>query len=140
MSEIEAPTLAGDKACVIHAVLHHTPGDATVSYAYRQRADALTAARNAAEMHAAELRRADSAFLRSAVAPDSYDIIVEDYRSWAIVSLRHRLTGEPGSAWRWIIQQHEVVETLRRADTEPMPRAGARIGADFVTELARSRT
>ena len=140
MSEIEVPTLAGDKACVIHTVLHHTPGDATVSYAYRQRDDALTAARNAAEMHAADLRRADSAFLRSAVADDSYEIMVEDRRSWAIVSLRHRPTGEPGSAWRWIIQQHEVVETLRREDTEPMRCAGVRTGAAFAAEPARSST
>ena len=123
MTNLEASTLAGDTPCVIHTVLHHTPGDATVSYAYRQRDDALTAARNAAEMHAADLRRADSAFLRSPVAPDSYDIIVEDHRSWAIVSLRHRPTGEPGSAWRWIVQQHEVVETPRGDVTELMPRA-----------------
>ena len=125
MTNLEASTLAGDTPCVIHTVLHHTPGDATVSYAYRQRDDALTAARNAAEIHAADLRRADSAFLRSPVAPDSYDIIVEDHRSWAIVSLRHRPTGEPGSAWRWIIQEHEVVETLRREAIEPMWCAGS---------------
>lgn len=102
---------------VIHTLLHHTPDDATVSYAYRQRDDALYAARNAAEAHAAVLRRAESAFLRAPVADDLYEIVVQDYRSWAIISLRHRPTGEPGSPWRWIIQQHEVVETLCREDT-----------------------
>jgi hypothetical protein len=72
---------ARDKTCVIHTLLHHTPDDATVSYAYRRRDDALYAARNAAEAHAADLRRADSALLRGTVAADSYDIVVEDYRS-----------------------------------------------------------
>lgn len=117
MTGLEASNLARDKTCVIHTLLHHIPGDATVSYVYRKRDDALTAARNAAEAHAADLRRADSAFLRGTAAGDSYDIMVEDYRSWAIVSLRHRPTGEPGSPWRWIIQEHEVVETLRREET-----------------------
>jgi hypothetical protein len=120
---------ARDKTCVIHTLLHHTPDDATVSYAYRRRDDALYAARNAAEAHAADLRRADSALLRGTVAADSYDIVVEDYRSWAIVSLRHRPTGEPGSPWRWIVQEHDVVETLRRDETEPMPSAEAGTGS-----------
>jgi hypothetical protein len=91
-------------------------------------------------MHAADLRRADSAFLRSTAAPDICEIMVEDHRSRVIVSLRHRPTEEPGSPWRWIIQQHEVVETLRRADTEPMPCAGACTGAAFAAEPARSST
>lgn len=117
MTEPEVLNPARDKTCVIHTLLHYTPEDATVSYAYRQRDDALTAARNAAEAHVADLRRAESAFLRSTVADDTYEIVVEDFRSWAIVSLRHRPTGEPGSPWRWIIQEHEVVETLRREET-----------------------
>ena len=117
MTEPEVLISARDKTCVIHTLLHYTPEDATVSYAYRQRDDALTAARNAAEAHAADLRRAESAFLRSTVADDTYEIVVEDFRSWAIVSLRHRPTGEPGSPWRWIIQEHEVVEILRREET-----------------------
>jgi hypothetical protein len=117
MTEPEVLNPAHDKTCVIHTLLHYTPEDATVSYAYRQRDDALTAARNAAEAHVADLRRAESAFLRSTVADDTYEIVVEDFRSWAIVSLRHRPTGEPGSPWRWIIQEHEVVETLRREET-----------------------
>ena len=106
-----------DMPAVIHTLLHYTPEDATVSYAYRQRDDALTAARNAAEAHMADLRRAESAFLRSTIADDTYEIVVEDFRSWAIVSLWHRPTGEPGSPWRWIIQEHEVVETLRGEET-----------------------
>lgn len=117
MTEPEVLNPARDKTCVIHTLLHYTPEDATVSYAYRQRDDALTAARNAAEAHVADLRRAESAFLRSTIADDTYEIVVEDFRSWAIVSLRHRPTGEPGSPWRWIIQEHEVVETLRREET-----------------------
>jgi hypothetical protein len=117
MTEPEVQTLASDMPAVIHSLLHYTPEDAAVSYAYRQRDDALTAARNAAEAHVADLRRAESAFLRSTVADDTYEIVVEDFRSWAIVSLRHRPTGEPGSPWRWIIQEHEVVETLRREET-----------------------
>jgi hypothetical protein len=117
MTEPEVLNPARDKTCVIHTLLHYTPEDATVSYAYRQRDDALTAARNAAEAHVADLRRAESAFLRSTVADDTYEIVVEDFRSWAIMSLRHRPTGEPGSPWRWIIQEHEVVETLRREET-----------------------
>jgi hypothetical protein len=117
MTEPEVLNPARDKTCVIHTLLHYTPEDAAVSYAYRQRDDALTAARNAAEAHVADLRRAESAFLRSTVADDTYEIVVEDFRSWAIVSLRHRPTGEPGSPWRWIIQEHEVVETLRREET-----------------------
>jgi hypothetical protein len=117
MTEPEVLNPARDKTCVIHTLLHYTPEDATVSYAYRQRDDALTAARNAAEAHVADLRRAESAFLRSTVADDTYEIVVEDFRSWAIVSLRHRPTGEPGSPWRWIIQEHEVVETLPREET-----------------------
>jgi len=102
---------------VIHTLLHYTAEDATVSYAYRKRDDALTAARNAAEAHTADLRCADSAFLDSTDADDSYEIVVEDFRSWAIVSIRHRPTGESGSPWRWTIQQHDVVETLRREET-----------------------
>jgi hypothetical protein len=117
MTEPDATNLARDMPTVIHTLLHYTAEDATVSYAYRQRDDALTAARNAAEAHAADLRRADSAFLRSTVDDDTYEIVVEDFRSWAIVSLRYRPTGEPGSPWRWIIQKHEVVETLRREET-----------------------
>ena len=117
MTEPEVLNPAHDKTCVIHTLLHYTPEDATVSYAYRQRDDALTAARNAAEAHVADLRRAESTFLRSKVADDTYEVVVEDFRSWAIVSLRHRPTGEPGSPWRWIIQEHEVVETLRREET-----------------------
>lgn len=117
MTEPEVLNPARDKTCVIHTLLHYTPEDAAVSYAYRQRDDALTAARNAAEAHVAALRRAESAFLRSTVADDTYEIVVEDFRSWAIVSLRHRSTGEPGSPWRWVIQEHEVVETLRREET-----------------------
>ena len=117
MTELRALKLARDMPTVIHTLLHYTAEDATVSYAYRKRDDALTAARNAAETHAADLRRADCAFLRSADADDSYKIVVEDFRSWAIVSVRHKLTVEPGSPWRWIIQQHEVVETLRQEET-----------------------
>jgi hypothetical protein len=117
MTEPEVLNPARDKTCVIHTLLHYTPEDAAVSYVYRQRDDALTAARNAAEAHVADLRRAESAFLRSTVADDTYEIVVEDFRSWAIMSLRHRPTGEPGSPWRWIIQEHEVVETLRRKET-----------------------
>ena len=117
MTEPEALNLAPDMPAIIHTLLHYTPEDATVSYAYRQRDDALTAARNAAEAHVADLRRAESDFLRSTVADDTYEIVVEDFRSWAIVSLRHRPTGEPGSPWRWIIQEHDVVETLRREET-----------------------
>ena len=117
MNESEVLNPARDKTCVIHTLLHYTPEDATVSYAYRQRDDALTAARNAAEAHVADLCRAESAFLRSTVADDTYEIVVEDFRSWAIVSLRHRPTGEPGSPWRWVIQEHKVVETLRREET-----------------------
>ena len=114
MTELEALTLARDTPAVIHTLLHYAADDATVSYAYRKRDDALAAARNAAEAHAADLRRTDGAFLGSTDADDSYEIVVEDFRSWAIVSLRYRPTGEPGSPWRWIIQEHEVVETLRR--------------------------
>ena len=117
MNESEVLNPARDMPTVIHTLLHYTPEDAAVSYAYRQRDDALTAARNAAEAHVADLRRAESAFLRSTVADDTYEIVVEDFRSWAIVSLRHRPTGEPGSPWRWVIQEHEVVETLRREET-----------------------
>ena len=117
MTEPDVLNLTPDMPAVIHTLLHYTPEDAIVSYAYRQRDDALTAARNAAEAHVADLRRAESAFLRSTVADDTYEIVVEDFRSWAIVSLRHRPTGEPGSPWRWIIQEHEVVETLRREET-----------------------
>ena len=112
MTEVEAMKLAHDMPAVIHTLLHYTAEDAAVSYAYRKRDDALTAARNAAETHAADLRRADSAFLGSTDADDSYEVLVEDFRSWAIVSIRHRPTGESGSPWRWIIQQNEVVETL----------------------------
>ena len=117
MTELEALRLARDMPAVIHTLLHYTAEDATVSYAYRKRDDALTAARNAAEAHAADLRRADSAFLGSTDVDESYEVIVEDFRSWAIVSLRYRPTGEHGSPWRWIIQQHEVVETLRQEET-----------------------
>jgi hypothetical protein len=117
VTELEAPMLARDMPAVIYTLLHYTADDATVSYAYRKRDDALIAARNAAETHAADLRRADSAFLGSTDVDDSYEIVVEDFRSWAIASLRYRPTGEPGSPWRWIIQQHEVVETLRREET-----------------------
>ena len=117
MTEPEVLNLARDMPAVIHTLLHYTPEDATVSYAYRQRDDALTAARNAAEAHVADLRRAESDFLRSTIDDDTYEIVVEDFRSWAIVSLRHRPTGEPGSPWRWVIQEHEVVETLRREET-----------------------
>ena len=112
MTAPEKQNPAPDMPAVIHTLLHYTPDDATVSYAYRHRDDALTAARNAAEAHVADLRRAESAFLRGPVADDAYEIVVEDFRSWAIVSLRHRPTGEPGSPWRWIIQEHAVVETL----------------------------
>ncbi len=117
MTELEALKLARDMPAVIHTLLHYTPEDATVSFAYRKRDDALTAARNAAEAHAADLRRADSAFLGSTDTDENYEVLVEDFRSWAIVSLRHRPTGEPGSPWRWIVQQHEVVETLRQEET-----------------------
>lgn len=117
MTEPEVLNPACDMPAVIHTLLHYTLEDATVSYAYRQRDDALTAARNAAEAHMVDLRRAESAFLCSMVADDTYEIVVEDFRSWAIVSLRHRPTGEPGSPWRWIIQEHEVVETLRGEET-----------------------
>jgi hypothetical protein len=117
VTELEALKLARDTPAVIHTLLHHTAEDATVSHAYRKRDDALTAALNAAEAHAADLRRADATFLRSTDADNSYEIVVEDFRSWAIVSLRHRPTGESGSPWRWIIQQHDVVETLRQEET-----------------------
>ena len=117
MTELEALKFARDMPATIHTLLHYTADDATVSYAYRKRNDALAAARNAAEAHAADLRRADSAFLGNTDADDSYEIVVEDFRSWAIVSLRHRPTGESGSPWRWIIQQHEVVETLHHEET-----------------------
>ncbi len=117
MTDPERLNPAPEMPAVIHTLLHHTSEDAAVSYAYRQRGDALTAARNAAAAHAADLRRAENAFLRGMVADDTYEILVEDFRSWAIVSLRHRPTGEPGSPWRWIIQEHEVVETLRREET-----------------------
>ena len=70
MTEPEVLNPARDKTCVIHTLLHYTPEDAAVSYVYRQRDDALTAARNAAEAHVADLRRAESAFLRSTVADD----------------------------------------------------------------------
>ena len=116
MTELEALKLARDMPAAIHTLLHYTADDASVSYAYRKRDDALTAARNAAEAHAADLRRADSAFLGTTDVDDSYEIVVEDLRSWAIVSLRYRPTGETGSPWRWIIQQHEVVETLRQEE------------------------
>ena len=69
-------TPSRDAPAIIHTILHHTPDDATVSYAYRRRDDALYAARNAAEAHAAVLRRADSAFLRAPVADDLYEIVV----------------------------------------------------------------
>jgi hypothetical protein len=122
VTELEALKLARDMSAVIHTLLHYTADDASVSYAYRKRDDALTVARNAAEAHAADLRRADSAFLRSTDADDSYEIVVKDFRSWAIVSLRYRPTGESGSPWRWIIQQHEVVETLGRDEAaDPAP-------------------
>jgi hypothetical protein len=117
VTKLEALKLARHLPAVIHTLLHYTSEDATVSYAYRKRDDALTAARNAAEAHAAVLRHADAAFLRSTDVGNSYEIVVEDFRSWAIVSLRYRPTGESGSPWRWIIQQHEVVETLRREET-----------------------
>jgi hypothetical protein len=117
VTELEALKLARDMPAVIHTLLHYTPEDATVSFAYRKRDDALTAARNAAEAHAADLRCADSAFPGSMGTYDNYEVLVEDFRSWAIVSLRHRPTGEPGSPWRWMIQQHDVVETLRRKET-----------------------
>ena len=117
MTEPEKQNPAPDMPAVIHTLLHYTPEDATVSYAYLHRDDALTAARNAAEAHVVDLRRAESAFLHGTAADDAYEIVVEDFRSWAIVSLRHRPTGEPGSPWRWIIQEHEVVETLRREET-----------------------
>ena len=129
MTEPEKQNPAPDMPAVIHTLLHYTPDDATVSYAYRHRDDALTAARNAAGAHAADLRRAESAFLRGPVADDAYEIVVEDFRSWAIVSLRHRPTGEPGSPWRWTIQEHAVVETLRgeEATVPALPeRAGSR--------------
>jgi hypothetical protein len=117
VTELEALKLARDMPAVIHTLLHYTADDASVSYAYRKRDDALTAARNAAEAHAADLRRADSALLGSADVDDSYEVVVEDFRSWAIVSLRYRPTGESGSPWRWIVQQHDVVETLRQEET-----------------------
>ena len=117
MTELGALKRARDMPSVIHTLLHYTADDASVSYAYRKRDDALTAARNAAEAHAADLRRTDGAFLGSTDADDSYEIVVEDFRSWAIVSLRYRPTGEPGSPWRWIIQQHDVVEALCQEET-----------------------
>ncbi len=109
-----AATLAADAenpAGGIHTVLHIAPGDATVANVFRHRHDAIHAALNAAEDHAAALRRADSAFLHCLVADDLYATVVEDFRSWAILSVRHRPTGEPGSGWRWVIQQHEVIDT-----------------------------
>ena len=96
---------------IVHTLLHETPLDATVSYVYRDRAFALYAARNAAEAHAAGLRDAESAFVRGPVAPDVYEVRIEEYRSWAVLSVRHRPTGEPGSSYRWIVQEQEVVET-----------------------------
>jgi hypothetical protein len=118
------PADTDNPAGVIHTVLHIAPGDATVSNVYRHRHDAIHAALNAAEAHAAALRRADSAFLHCPVADDLYDTIVEDFRSWAILSVRHRPTGEPGSAWRWVIQQHEVIDALDHGAT-PAPALGA---------------
>jgi hypothetical protein len=117
MNKPEALNLASDMPAVIHTLLHYTPANAAVSYGYRKRDDAFMAARNAAEAHVADLRRAESAFLGSTVADDTYEIVVDDFRSWATVSLRHRPTGEPGGSWRWIIQEHEVVETLGREET-----------------------
>lgn len=96
---------------IVHTLLHETPLGASVSYAYRDRAFALDAARNVAEAHAAELRAAESAFVRGPVAPDVYEVRIDEYRSWAVLSVRHRASGEPGSSYRWIVQEQEVVET-----------------------------
>ena len=68
---------------IVHTLLHETPLGASVSYAYRDRAFALYAARNAAEAHAAELRAAESAFFHGPVAPDIYEVRIDEYRSWA---------------------------------------------------------
>lgn len=112
---------------IVHTLLHETPPGATVSYAYRDRAFALYAARNAAEAHAAELRAAESAFLHGPVAPDTYDVVIEDHRSWAVLSVRHRPTGEPGSSYRWIVQEQEVVEACydERCPAVPSPPCNA---------------
>lgn len=96
---------------IVHTLLHETPLGATVSYAYRDRAFALYAARNAAEAHAAELRDAESAFLHGPVAPDTHDVVIEDHRSWAVLSVCYHPSGEPGSSYRWLVQEQEVVET-----------------------------
>ena len=112
---------------IVHTLLHETPLGASVSYAYRDRAFALYAARNAAEAHAAELRAAESAFLHGPVAPDIYEVRIDEYRSWAVLSVRHRPSGEPGSSYRWMIQEQEVVETCydERPPAVPSPPCNA---------------
>ena len=75
---------------IVHTLLHETPLGATVSYAYRDRAFALYAARNAAAAHAAELRAAESQFIKGPVAADVFEVRIEDHRSLAVLSVRHR--------------------------------------------------
>jgi len=94
----------------VHSLLHETPQGASVSFVYQDRDFALNAARNSAEACAAKMQASDYAGAERP-GPDLYEVVVRDYGSWAVLSLRHKPTGEEDGSFRWTVQAQELVET-----------------------------
>ena len=97
---------------VVYAVLEETPLGACVSDVFRERADALTAAENAARQKAADMRTADAASSGAYVGSSAYVVLVEDRGSRGERSIVHTRSGEVDPSFRWRVLEHEVVETM----------------------------
>jgi hypothetical protein len=93
---------------MVYTLACETGHGGSVFGVYADRDRAVEAARNLATAHAARLRAEDEATFRVPVAPDLYQVRLEDFRSRIVVATYHRLLREAGSSHRWIVQEHEI--------------------------------
>ena len=122
----------------VYTLACETDRGGSVFGVYADRERAVDAARNLAAAHAARLRDHDEATFKAPVAPDIYQVRIEDFRSSVVVSIYHRFLREPGSSHRWIVQEHEIVETSLGDDPpliDTMSRCAAAITNATATTL-----
>jgi hypothetical protein len=96
---------------IVYTLACETDRGGAVVAVYADRERAVDAARNLAIAHAARLRAEDEATFKAPVAPDLYQVRLEDLRCRIVVTTYHRLLREPGSSHRWIVQRHEIAQT-----------------------------
>jgi hypothetical protein len=93
----------------VYTLLCETGSSSSVFAVYAERDSAMSHALDLAAAHAANLRGEDEATFRTSVAPDLYQLKIDNFESRSTVSVIHRFLDERGSSRRWTVQEHELV-------------------------------